>query len=71
MSKSSKQAQIFQKADHFEYSGKIVKLLDHSAMLYDIKCFNIDTGEISDFGFAVQPLIHRLKDHSYLIGGKY
>lgn len=71
MVKSSKRTQVFTKSDHFQYPGKVLKLQDFSALIFDIKRFNIETGEISDVGFAVQPLIHTLKDHAYLIGGKY
>ena len=48
-----------------------MKLHDYSAMIFDIKCFNVETEELTDFGFAIQPLIHKLKDRAYLIGGKY
>ena len=32
---------------------------------------DLKTGQISDYGFAIQPLIHRLKEKNYLIGGRY
>ena len=53
MPKTTKRSQIFTKSEYHQYSGKILKLQDYSSLLFDIKRFNLETGEISDFGFAV------------------
>lgn len=54
-----------------EMSGIVLKLLEHSSLLFDIKQFDLKTGEMQDFGFALQPLIHTLKKQQYLISGRY
>lgn len=32
---------------------------------------DLATGKMTDYGFAVQPLIHTLKGRNFLIGGRY
>ena len=39
--------------------------------MLDIKKFDLSNGELTDYGFAIQPLIHRLKDRNHLIAGRY
>ena len=54
-----------------ELSGIVLQLNEHSVLLLDIKKFDLQTGVVSDYGFAMQPLIHKLKDRNFLIGGRY
>ena len=43
-----------------ELSGDVLKLNVNSVLVFDIKKFNLKTGKMSDYGFAIQPLIHNL-----------
>ena len=52
-------------------SGIVLQLNEHSVLLLDIKKFDLQTGTVSDYGFAMQPLIHKLKDRNFLIAGRY
>ena len=63
--------QFFKKDIEAELVGLILKLKDKSVLFFDIKKMDLKTGEISDYGFAMQPLIHILKNRAYLIGGRY
>ena len=54
-----------------ELSGVVLKLSEYSTLIYDIKKMDLSTGKMTDYGFAIQPLIHNLKNHNYLIGGRY
>ena len=48
-----------------------MRLQDYSTLVFDIKKMDMRTGGMTDYGFAVQPLIHMLKNRQYLIGGRY
>ena len=63
--------QFFRQTEYFDLLGIVLKLGDHSALVFDIKKMDLRTGEMSDYGFAIQPLMHRLSDAAYLIGGRY
>ena len=54
-----------------EIPGADLKLEEQSALLLDIKKFDLSNGELSDYGFAIQPLIHRLKNRNHIIAGRY
>lgn len=69
--RSMDQDQFFKQNEPVELSGLILRLLDHSILVLDIKRMDLRTGQISDYGFAIQPLMHKLKERSYLIGGRY
>ena len=56
---------------YVELPGVVLKLNEHSTLVYDIKKFDLKSGQMTDYGFAVQPLIHVLKNNHYLIGGRY
>lgn len=64
-------SQFFNQDEDIEVAGIILRLNDASVIIYDVKQFDLVTGKISDYGFAMQPLIHNLKGHHYLIGGRY
>ena len=70
-SKSIPNSQIFQEQEDIELPGNVLKLNSTSIMVYDIKKMCMQTGEMKDYGFAIQPLIHTLKQKDYLIGGRY
>ena len=69
--RSLSKTQLFKQDELIELSGQILPLTDQSALVYDIKRFDLRTGQMSDYGFAIQPLIHTLKKTDYLIGGRY
>ena len=69
--RSMSKTQLFKQDELIELSGQILPLTDQSALVYDIKRFDLRTGQMSDYGFAIQPLIHTLKKTDYLIGGRY
>ena len=54
-----------------ELSGDVLELNVNSVLVFDIKKFDLKTGRMSDYGFAIQPLIHNLQLRNYLIGGRY
>ena len=54
-----------------ELSAIILRLTEASVLVHDIKKFDLKTGKMSDYGFAIQPLIHRLSNKDFLIGGRY
>lgn len=54
-----------------ELPGLVLRLTEKSVLLLDIKKMDLTTGTLSDYGFTMQPLIHRLKDRDYLITGRY
>jgi len=60
-----------QEEQDVELSGVVLKLTEYSVLILDIKKMDLRTGQISDYGFALQPLIHKLKDRNFLIGGRY
>jgi hypothetical protein len=64
-------SQFFKQEEDVELSGVVIKIKDTSCIIFDIKRLNLTTGEMNDYGFAIQPLTHRLKQRSYLIGGRY
>jgi len=64
-------SQFYKQGEDVELSGIVLKLNDSSVLVFDIKKFDLRTGQMSDYGFAIQPLTHRLKQRSYLIGGRY
>jgi hypothetical protein len=39
--------------------------------LFDFKRLDLKTGILEDFGFALQYLVHELKNQLFLIGGQY
>ena len=43
-----------------ELSGDVLKLNVNSILVFDIKKFDLKTGKMADYGFAIQPLIHNL-----------
>ena len=57
--------------DYIDVPGSTLKLASFSALLLDIKRFDLTNGKMTDFAFAFQPLIHSLKGRFYLIGGRY
>ena len=69
--RTSVNAQFFKQVDDVEHAGIILKLEKYSVLIFDIKKFDLKTGEMSDYGFAIQPLMHTLKNRDYLIGGRY
>ena len=69
--RSNNSTQFFKRGNEVELSGVVLKLLEYSVLVLDIKEMDLTTGVLTDFGFAIQPLIHRLKDRDYLIGGRY
>ena len=69
--RSMHMTQLFRKDDDIELAGVVLKLNEHSTMVFDIKKMDLRTGKMTDYGFALQPLIHMLKNNSYLIGGRY
>lgn len=70
-SKTSSTSQFFVRNEDIEHPGVVLKLEAYSVLMFDIKKFNLNTGEMEDYGFAMQPLIHTLKNRDYLIGGRY
>ena len=54
-----------------ELAGVILKLTINSIIVYDVKKLDLRSGLMSDYGFAVQPIIHKLKNKDFLIGGRY
>ena len=69
--RSMNNSQFFKQDDDIELAGMVLKLAEFSVLVFDIKKFDLRTGEMTDYGFAVQPLIHCLKKNNYLIGGRY
>ena len=69
--KTSANCQYFLRNEDVEHAGVVLKLEAYSVMVYDIKRFYLNTGEMEDYGFAMQPLMHTLKNREYLIGGRY
>ena len=70
--RSMNNTQLFQRDDgDIELAGIVLKLADYSVLVFDIKKFDLRSGEMTDYGFAFQPLIHTLKKNNYLIGGRY
>ena len=69
--KSMNQMQLFKQEEDVELSGVVLELQEYSVLVFDIKRHDLQTGGVSDYGFAVQPLIHNLKGRNYLIGGRY
>ena len=63
--------QIYDHDDWFGVPGSHLKLASFSALLLDIKKFDLAKGTMTDYAFALQPLIHSLKGRYYLIGGRY
>ena len=45
--------------------------MEESSIFYDIKKLDLSTGLISDYGFAVQPLMHEFNKVNMIIGGRY
>ena len=69
---SYQSSQLFDREDRaIEVPGSVLKINEGSALVLDIKRMDLSTGEISDYGFAIQPLIHRLKDRNLIIAGRY
>ena len=64
-------SQFFKQEDDVEVAGMVLKLNDFSVLIFDIKKLDLRTGKMSDYGFAIQPLVHCLKSRDYLIGGRY
>ena len=70
--KSRLSSQLFSREQRdVELAGSVLKLDEQSALILDIKKFDLSNGELSDYGFAIQPLIHRLKDRNFIIAGRY
>ena len=42
-----------------------------TSLLFDFKRLDLKTGVMEDFGFALQYLVHSLKNNLFLIGGQY
>ena len=52
--KSRTSFQYFRKEERYvEISGTALKLNQHSALILDIKKFDLSNGELSDYGFAI------------------
>lgn len=64
-------SQYFKQDEDVELASVVLRLTDNSVLVHDIKKFDLKTGVMTDYGFAVQPLIHRLKSRDFLIGGRY
>ena len=69
--RSMNTSQFFKQEDDVDLAGVVLKLSEFSAIIYDIKRMDLRTGQMTSYGFAVQPLIHKLKNNDYLIGGRY
>lgn len=69
--KTIQNCQIFQEEQDVELPGSVLKINNASVLIYDIKKMDLRTGEMTDYGFAIQPLVHTLKLREYLIGGRY
>ena len=69
--RSMNQTQLFKQEDDVELAGVVLRLQEFSVLVFDIKKHDLRTGKVSDYGFAVQPLLHNLKGRNYLIGGRY
>ena len=70
--RSNNNAQFFRQDENdVELSGMVLKLTVNSSLVLDIKKMDLTNGLITDYGFAIQPLIHHLKDKSHIIGGRY
>ena len=64
-------SQYFKQEEDVELSAVILRLTEASVLVHDVKRLDLKTGQMSDYGFAVQPLIHKLKNKDFLIGGRY
>ena len=69
--KTVQNCQIFQEEQDVELPGSVLKVNSASVLVYDIKKMDLRTGKMTDYGFAIQPLVHTLKLRDYLIGGRY
>ena len=69
--RSMNTTQLFRQDEDIELSGVMLRLQEFSCLVFDIKKFDLATGEMTDYGIAIQPLIHVLKNRQYLIGGRY
>ena len=58
--RSTSTSQFFKQQDELdvEVAGMLIKLTENSVMVYDVKRIDLKTGKMSDYGFALQPLIH-------------
>jgi len=63
--------QYFKTDDDIEHSGIVLRLEAYSVLVFDIKRFDLASGHMRDYGWAVQPLIHTLRKRDYLIAGRY
>ena len=62
---------IFAHTEDIQVSGKVFKPTLATSLLFDFKRLDLKTGVMEDFGFALQYLVHNLKDNLFLIGGQY
>ena len=51
--RTSVNAQFFKQTEDVEHAGIILKLERYSVLIFDIKKFDLKTGEMSDYGFAI------------------
>jgi hypothetical protein len=62
---------IFREVEDYEISGSLFTPSKYTGLLFDIKRFDLKTGELTDVGFAYQYLCHTVDGIMYLISGQY
>lgn len=70
-SQSCPKQNIFREVADHEVGGKIFRPNKYTGLVFDVKRFNLKTGELSDIGFGYQYLVHSVDGVMYLIGGQY
>jgi hypothetical protein len=70
-SQSTPKQHIFREVADYEISGKIFRPNKYTGLIFDVKKFNLKTGELGDVGFGYQYLVHNVNGTMHIIGGQY